>query len=224
MDKQTPIVRKIIKILIKSLIMTIKLLFCLFFSLFIGIYALAGLFIKTSIVLNIIYIILTLYIFFGIWVLCFKKTKKLTKIIYVVLFIIYLPMFNAGLDLDSCFDTGICSEGVKLGDKVITKEYCLEKNGIWNDEKRWCTRQLKVARDNCFSRGGCWNSDNNQCEKEGSYECKRDIFDSDYCVEDGDCYEGREIKRHNTLIVINKENCLKYSWNWDEKRRQCKVK
>ncbi len=47
---------------------------------------------------------------------------------------------------------------------------------------------------------------------------------SDYCIEDGDCYEGRIIKDSNGLeITINKENCLKYGWKWYSDIKMCKV-
>ncbi len=47
---------------------------------------------------------------------------------------------------------------------------------------------------------------------------------SDYCIEDGDCEEGRVIhtKKYGQ-ITINKENCLKYHWEWNEKQKYCKV-
>ena len=50
------------------------------------------------------------------------------------------------------------------------------------------------------------------------------ISPSNYCIEDGDCYEGDKIKiNENVTITVNKENCLKYHWSWDEKRNMCKV-
>ncbi len=84
--------------------------------------------------------------------------------------------------------------------------------------------EFQLARDNCFAKGGCWNIATNMCEKEGTYECKRNILDSDYCIEDGDCKEGREINTEHGKVIVNKENCLKYNWDWDEKRRKCKIK
>ncbi len=48
-------------------------------------------------------------------------------------------------------------------------------------------------------------------------------FDSDYCVEDGDCAEGREVSTKYGKIIINKENCLKYSWTWYKKYSMCKL-
>lgn len=49
-------------------------------------------------------------------------------------------------------------------------------------------------------------------------------IESDYCIEDGDCKEGRVIntKKYGS-VTINKENCLKYNWEWYEKQKYCKV-
>lgn len=30
------------------------------------------------------------------------------------------------IDDDTCVDTGICAEGLKFGENVLTKEYCLQ--------------------------------------------------------------------------------------------------
>jgi len=46
---------------------------------------------------------------------------------------------------------------------------------------------------------------------------------SDYCIEDGDCEEGRIIYHNDNEIIINKDNCLKYNWEWNEKKRFCKL-
>ena len=50
------------------------------------------------------------------------------------------------------------------------------------------------------------------------------ISPSNYCIEDGDCYEGEKVwLGENEIIIINKENCLKHNWHWSEKRKMCKV-
>lgn len=50
-------------------------------------------------------------------------------------------------------------------------------------------------------------------------------LNSDYCIEDGDCKAGEEIFiNKNEKITISKETCLKYGWQWSEKRNMCKVK
>lgn len=49
-------------------------------------------------------------------------------------------------------------------------------------------------------------------------------IESDYCIEDGDCEEGRIINTEKYgKVKINKENCLKYNWEWYEKQKYCKV-
>lgn len=49
-------------------------------------------------------------------------------------------------------------------------------------------------------------------------------IESDYCIEDGDCEEGRIIntKKYGS-VTINKENCLKYNWEWHDRQKYCKV-
>ena len=49
-------------------------------------------------------------------------------------------------------------------------------------------------------------------------------LESDYCIEDGDCEEGRVVNTQHGTITINKENCIKYGWKWDEKRRMCQLR
>jgi len=47
---------------------------------------------------------------------------------------------------------------------------------------------------------------------------------SDYCIEDGDCEEGRVIHTQEYgSVTINKDNCLKYNWKWYDKQKYCKV-
>ncbi|OLA94588.1 MAG: hypothetical protein BHW64_03165 [Candidatus Melainabacteria bacterium LEY3_CP_29_8] len=48
-------------------------------------------------------------------------------------------------------------------------------------------------------------------------------LESDYCIEDGYCEEGRVVNTQHGTITINEENCIKYGWEWDEKRKMCKV-
>lgn len=49
-------------------------------------------------------------------------------------------------------------------------------------------------------------------------------IESDYCIEDGDCKEGRIVNTEKYgKVLINKENCLKYNWEWYKKQKYCKV-
>lgn len=42
--------------------------------------------------------------------------------------------------------------------------------------------------------------------------------ESNYCIEDGDCKIGDVVYiNSNEKVTINKENCLKYGWEWLEK-------
>ncbi|GBF23358.1 hypothetical protein tpqmel_0762 [Candidatus Gastranaerophilus sp. (ex Termes propinquus)] len=49
-------------------------------------------------------------------------------------------------------------------------------------------------------------------------------FDKDSCLDTGVCKEGLEINTEYGKIKINKENCLKYGFAWDEKRKWCDVR
>ena len=39
----------------------------------------------------------------------------------------------------------------------------------------------------------------------------------------GICAENIELNTEFGRIIINKENCLKYNWQWDDKKRFCTV-
>lgn len=47
---------------------------------------------------------------------------------------------------------------------------------------------------------------------------------SDYCLEDGDCKEGRQIMRDGKMIIINEQSCIEHNWKWNKHRKECKVK
>lgn len=49
-------------------------------------------------------------------------------------------------------------------------------------------------------------------------------FKVDLYFDNGYCYEGIKYNTRQATITINKENCLKYDWKWDEKRKMCKVR
>ena len=48
-------------------------------------------------------------------------------------------------------------------------------------------------------------------------------FKLDLYFDNGYCYEGIKYNTRQGTITINKENCLKYDWKWDEKRKMCKI-
>lgn len=50
----------------------------------------------------------------------------------------------------------------------------------------------------------------------------RKIFDMELCMEMNICPEGIKIKNdEGVLFEINKENCIKYKYKWDEQNRSC---
>ena len=48
--------------------------------------------------------------------------------------------------------------------------------------------------------------------------------DKDFCLDTSICKEGLELNTEYGLIKINKENCLKYNWKWDDKSRYCDMR
>lgn len=50
----------------------------------------------------------------------------------------------------------------------------------------------------------------------------RKIFDMELCMEMNICPEGIKMKNdEGVLFEINKENCIKYGYKWDEQNRNC---
>jgi len=51
------------------------------------------------------------------------------------------------------------------------------------------------------------------------------IFDFDYCLEDGECEEGRKIIVNGKKeIVVSKQTCAEYKWKWYEESKICKLR
>lgn len=53
---------------------------------------------------------------------------------------------------------------------------------------------------------------------------KTHIYNQYDCISDSICKEGLEINTEYGLIKVNKENCLKYGWIWDDKKKICNMK
>ena len=49
-------------------------------------------------------------------------------------------------------------------------------------------------------------------------------FDIQDSLDNSNYTEGAKVNSQQGTITINKENCLKYDWKWDEKRKICKVR
>lgn len=48
--------------------------------------------------------------------------------------------------------------------------------------------------------------------------------DKDFCLDSGICTQGQLINTEYEKIQINKENCLKYNWTWNEERKYCQLR
>ena len=48
-------------------------------------------------------------------------------------------------------------------------------------------------------------------------------IDKDTCLNSSFCKEGLEINTEYGLVKINKENCLKYNWIWNDKKKSCNL-
>ena len=49
------------------------------------------------------------------------------------------------------------------------------------------------------------------------------VFNKDTCLDTSICKEGLEINTEYGLVKINKENCLKYNWFWNDKKKSCNL-
>lgn len=50
-----------------------------------------------------------------------------------------------------------------------------------------------------------------------------EIGQKDLCLASGICVENLELNTEFGKIIINKDNCLKYNWEWNEEKRFCDV-
>lgn len=48
--------------------------------------------------------------------------------------------------------------------------------------------------------------------------------DKDFCLDSGICTQGQLINTEYGTTEINKQNCLKYNWVWNEEQKYCKLK
>lgn len=141
--------KKLFLILFKIMVAIVKIFACLAITLFVGYFAtiasstaIAG---KQGFDWQILlYILASVFTILGIWLIAFIKTKRNIKIIYSVVFFIWLfsprilPSVMRQFDYDTCVDIGICSEGLRFADGVMNKEYCLEKGKKWDDKEKVC--------------------------------------------------------------------------------------
>jgi len=45
----------------------------------------------------------------------------------------------------------------------------------------------------------------------------------DFCLDTGVCAENLEINTEYGKITVNKDNCIKHNWIWDDENKTCKV-
>ena len=135
----------------------IKVLLCSIFTLIFGVWSTYILIIalthpSTFDWQMMIFAIFSLFIIIGIWLISFIKTTKIVKIIYSILLILYifmpyiLPSVMKQIDIDICIDTGICAEGVRFGNDIVSKEYCLKHGKKWDEKNKSCDFNEKIMK------------------------------------------------------------------------------
>lgn len=90
------------------------------------------------------YIIFSVIMFFTLWSVFFIRINKIIAFVLVFVTIIYfniwrfLPSVEYEFDNDTCLDIGICAEGLKFGNEIMSKDYCLKNNYKWDDKRKEC--------------------------------------------------------------------------------------
>lgn len=167
--------KKLFLILLKIIVTIVKIFICLSITLFVGYFATIA-----SVITSVnsqgfdwkilLYIIISAYIVLGIWLIAFIKTKKNTKIIYVVIFFIWLfsprifHFISRQFDYNICTDIGICAEGLRFSDGVMSKEYCITKGKKWDEQNRSC--DMRIESRTCEKQGYEWNIKEGKCSHE----------------------------------------------------------
>lgn len=49
-------------------------------------------------------------------------------------------------------------------------------------------------------------------------------MDLDMCYDDGLCSENLEVKTNYGKVLMNKENCIKYKWKWNDEKSFCDLR
>lgn len=137
-------------ILLKKLLnILIKLILCTIFTILIGYWvALIGTLgiadIKHLDFQIVFYIVFGIFLILGAWINSFFKTSTKIKLLFIILFPIWffspflLHSVMYVINEDDCVDTGICAEGLKFGENILTKEYCLKQHFKWDDKRKEC--------------------------------------------------------------------------------------
>ncbi len=128
----------IIKLIWKILLISLKVLLGLVFTFFDCMLSFYLVILSKNILVNILLFIFFLFILFGFWVLLFKKTKLTTKIIYVILFLLYILLVKQALDRDYMAEYGYASRGMLFSGKIMNKSVCEEMNFTWDEKRNAC--------------------------------------------------------------------------------------
>lgn len=52
----------------------------------------------------------------------------------------------------------------------------------------------------------------------------RELAGYELCYDDSHCLENSKVYVDHRLVMINKKNCLKHGWVWDEKGKSCDIR
>lgn len=161
--------------LFRIIVAVVKIFICLGITIFVGYFATIA-----SVVAIagrqgfdwqvLLYVFVSVFTVLGIWLIAFIKTKKNTKIIFTIIFLIWLfsprilPSVMRQFDYDTCVDIGICAEGLRFSDGVMNKEYCLKKGKEWDDKEKLC--DMRIEMRTCEKQGYEWNIREDKCSHE----------------------------------------------------------
>lgn len=164
--------KKLFLVPFRIMVSILKIFICISITLFVGYFATIA-----SVISNVgkqgfdwqvlLYIPVSVFTILGIWLVAFIKTKRNTKIIYVVIFFIWLisprilPSVTRQFDYDTCVDIGFCAEGLKFNDGVMNKEYCLKEGKKWDDKEKMC--DMRIEMRTCEKQGYEWLIKESRC-------------------------------------------------------------
>lgn len=159
-------------ILFKIIVAVVKIFICLGITIFVGYFAaiasataIAG---KQGFDWQVLlYVLASAFTVLGIWLLAFIKTKNNIKLIYAVIFFIWLfsprilPSVMRQFDYDTCVDIGICAEGLRFSNGIMNKEYCLKEGQKWDDKEKMC--DMRIEMRTCEKQGYEWIYPEDKC-------------------------------------------------------------
>lgn len=164
--------KKFFLILFKILVAIVKIFICLNITIFVGYFAAIAS--ATAIAGRqgfdwqvLLYVLASIFTVLGIWLIAFKKIKRNTKIIYAVIFFIWLfsprisHFITRQFDYDTCADIGICAEGLRFSNGVMNKEYCLKEGKEWDDKEKMC--DMRIEMRTCEKQGYEWIYPEDKC-------------------------------------------------------------